>query len=222
MYARDDLLATHISLRLPFADHQFLINPLGFMFEEISASALVKVDLQGNIRDGSEHSINPAGFIIHSTIHAARPDAQCIIHLHTVPGVAVSCQEKGLMPLNQTALILNDKIAYHEYEGIALDPAEQQRLVADLGSKNTMILRNHGTLAVGRSVAEAFQSIYFLERACAIQIAALTARDDLHEVTEPVHEVVRRQAASFGDIADRLLWPALLRKLDRFDTSYRD
>jgi ribulose-5-phosphate 4-epimerase/fuculose-1-phosphate aldolase len=167
-------------------------------------------------------TINPAGFTIHSAVHAARPDAQCVIHLHTVAGTAVSCQSQGLLPLNQTAMLFNGRVAYHDYEGIALDLDERERLVRDLGDKRAMLLRNHGTLAVGTSCADAFQTMYFLERACAIQVAAQAGDVPLQVPQAPVQDTVTRQTASFGDIADRLLWPALLRRLDRLDQSYRD
>ena len=218
----DDLLATHISVRLPGPGHQFLINPLGWLFEEITASSLVRVDLDGQILDTRPVQINPAGFTIHSAVHAARPDAQCVIHLHTVAGVAVSSQAQGLLPLNQTAMLFNGRLAYHDYEGIALDLDERARLVRDLGHRNAMILRNHGTLAVGSSIGDAFQTIYFLERACAIQVAAQAGGTELNIPSSAMQDVVARQTTSFGDIADRLLWPAMLRRLDRLDPSYRD
>jgi ribulose-5-phosphate 4-epimerase/fuculose-1-phosphate aldolase len=222
MYGWDDLLATHISVRLPGPEHHFLINPLGWLFDEITASSLVKVDLDGNVLEARAVEINPAGFTIHSAVHAARPDAQCVIHLHTIAGIAIASQAEGLLPLNQTAMLLNGRVAYHDFEGIALDLDERSRLIADLGSKNAMILRNHGTLTVGSSVADAFQTMYFLERACAIQVAAQASAATLKVPPPPVQDVVARQTASFGDIADRLLWPALLRRLDRLDRSYRD
>jgi ribulose-5-phosphate 4-epimerase/fuculose-1-phosphate aldolase len=218
----DDLLATHMSVRLPGPAHQFLINPLGLLFEEITASSLVKVDLDGNVLERRKVAINPAGFTIHSAIHAARPDAMCVIHLHTVAGTAVASQLHGLLPLNQTAMVFNGKLAYHDYEGIALNLDERGRLVRDLGEKPAMILRNHGTLAIGHSLGDAFQTMYFLERACAVQIAALAGGAALHLPTDPVQQVVTQQVASFGDIADRLLWPAMLRKLDRLDAGYRE
>jgi ribulose-5-phosphate 4-epimerase/fuculose-1-phosphate aldolase len=218
----DDLLATHISVRLPGPGHRFLINPLGLLFEEITASSLVKVDPDGTILEQRTVAINPAGFVIHSAVHAARADAQCVIHLHTVPGVAVSSQRHGLLPLNQTAMLLNGRVAYHDFEGIALSLDERERLVRDLGTRNAMILRNHGTLAVGTSTADAFQTIYFLERACAMQTAALAGHAEYLMPPQAVQDVVTRQTADFGDIADRLLWPALLRRLDRKDASYRE
>ena len=157
----DDLLATHISVRLPGPEHHFLINPLGWLFEEITASSLVKVDHDGIVLDERLVEINPAGFTIHSAVHGSRADAMCVIHLHTVAGIAVSSQAQGLLPRYQTAMLLNDRIAYHDYEGVALDLDERARLVRDLGDKPAMILRNHGTLAVGTSVGDAFQTMYF-------------------------------------------------------------
>src|ERR1700738_4602296 len=165
-YGWDALIFTHISARVPGPDHHFLINPYGLLFGEMTASNLLKVDLDGNLVEPTPYFFNPAGFTIHSAVHAAREDAKCVLHLHTVAGVAVSCQEHGLLPINQTAMLLNGQIAYHEYEGVALELDERPRLVADLGTKNAMILRNHGTLAVGPTVAEAFLLMYFLERAC--------------------------------------------------------
>ncbi len=222
LFGWDDLLATHISVRLPGPRPEFLINPLGLLFEEITASSLVKVDLDGRVLETRPVEINPAGFTIHSAVHGARPDAHCVIHLHTVPGIAVSSQAQGLLPLNQTAMLMNGRLAYHDYEGIALDLGERERLVRDLGTKNAMLLRNHGTLAVGTSVGDAFQTIYFLERACAIQVAALAGGAAPLLPPAAVQDVVTRQVSSFGDIADRLLWPAMLRRLDRLDTRYRN
>ena len=222
LFGWDDLLATHISVRLPGPEHHFLINPLGWLFEEITASSLVKVDHDGNVLDERPVEINPAGFTIHSAVHGSRADAMCVIHLHTVAGIAVSSQAQGLLPLNQTAMLLNGRIAYHDYEGVALDLDERARLVRDLGDKPAMILRNHGTLAVGTSVGDAFQTMYFLERACAIQVAASAGNADLSIPGRTVQDTVAKQVTSLGDIADRLLWPAMLRKLDRLDTSYRN
>ena len=222
LFGWDDLLSTHISVRLPGRDHHFLLNPLGLLFEEITASSLVRVDLEGNVLEDRDVRVNPAGFTIHSAIHAARVDANCVIHLHTTPGVAVSSQVQGLLPSNQIAMLLNGRVAYHDYEGVALNLDERERLVRDLGDKPAMILRNHGTLAAGTSVGDAFQTMYFLERACAIQVAAQSGGAALNIPGKEVQEVVTRQVSSFGDIADRLLWPAMLRKLDRIDRSYRD
>jgi ribulose-5-phosphate 4-epimerase/fuculose-1-phosphate aldolase len=222
LFGWDDLLATHLSARVPGPQHHFLINPLGLMFDEVTASSLVKVDLDGNVLEHRPVEINPAGFTIHSAVHAARPDAQCVMHLHTVAGIAVASQAQGLLPLNQTAMLVNGITAYHDYEGVALDLDERERLIADLGAKNAMILRNHGTLSLGRSIADAFQTMYFLERACAIQVAALFGNAAVTVPSQAIQDLVTRQVSSFGDFAERLLWPAMLRRLDRLDTSYRN
>lgn len=215
----DDIIFTHISARVP-GTHHFLINPYGLLFTEISASNLVKVDLEGKIVEQTPYFINPAGFTIHSAVHAAREDVGCVLHLHTIAGVAVSCQEHGLLPLNQTAMLLNDEVAYHEYEGVALDLDERPRLVADLGDKSAMLLRNHGTLAVGSGIPQAFLTMYFLERACATQVAALAGGAALHHPAERVQEVVRRQAGGLAGAA-KLAWDPLLRMLDKQDQSYK-
>ncbi len=170
LYGWDDLVDTHISARVPGPEHHFLINPYGLMFDEITASSLVKVDLDGNQLTKSDYSINPAGFTIHSAIHEVREDAGCVLHLHTPDGTAVSSCMEGLLPLNQTAQLVTHDLAYHDYEGIALDHDERPRLQSDLGDKNHMLLRNHGTLTVGRSVASAFERMYHLERACTMQV----------------------------------------------------
>ena len=216
----DDLIFTHISARLPGPDHHFLINPYGWLFSEITASSLVKVDLDGNLVDHSPDPVNPAGFTIHSAVHAAREDAVCVMHLHTISGVAVSAQADGLLPLNQTALTLGEYVGYHDYEGIALDLAERPRLVADLGAKDAMILRNHGTLAVGSSVPAAFLTMYFLERACAMQVATLAGGTAVRYPTEAVRELVGKQVRFGRGSMDGLVWPALIRLLDRKDPSY--
>lgn len=222
LYGWDDLIFTHISARVPDASHHFLINPYGMMFDEITASSLVKVDLQGNIVMETQHFINPAGFTIHSAVHAAREDAQCVIHLHTDNGVAVSAQKHGLLPISQQSLFVLGSLAYHDYEGIALNEAEKPRLVADLGTKCFMILRNHGLLTIGRSVAESFLSMFLLERACKIQILAQSGGSDLLPIPEPILERVGSQldAVTIG-LGAGLAWPGLLRKLDRTDKSYR-
>src|SRR2546421_11248215 len=170
LYGWDDLVDTHISARVPGPDHHFLINPYGLMFDEITASSLVKVDLDGNQLTKSEYSINPAGFTIHSAIHEVREDAGCVLHLHTLDGTAVSSSLEGLLPLNQTAQFVTHDLAYHDYEGVALDHDERPRLQKDLGSKNHMLLRNHGTLTVGPSVPSPFERMYHLERACTMHV----------------------------------------------------
>jgi len=176
MYGWDDMIFTHISVRVPGPEHHFLINPYGMLFEEITASSLVKVDLEGNIVMDSPYFVNPAGFTIHSAVHMAREDAQCVLHLHTDDGVAVSAQADGVLPLSQFSMLVRPHLAYHDYEGVALNHDERERIVADMGNKHLLMLRNHGTLAVGESCGLAFMAIYFLERACATQVRALSAK----------------------------------------------
>ena len=219
-----DLVATHISARLPGAGEQFLINPYGMLFEEITASSLVKINAEGEILAPTTHQVNPAGFTIHSAVHMGREDAGCVIHLHTRDGVAISMLEDGLLPLNQTAMVIAQDIAFHEYEGVAVDLDERERLQKDLGDKNLMILRNHGTLTVGRTVAEAFVRTYFLEMCCTMQIKALSTGRPVHQ---PLPEVVTKMGGRMDPTAmDRfsrsLVWPALIRKLERMDPSYAD
>jgi ribulose-5-phosphate 4-epimerase/fuculose-1-phosphate aldolase len=224
LYGWDDLIFTHLSARVPGPEHHFLINPYDMMFEEITASSLVKIDVEGQPVGASAHPVNPAGFTIHSAIHMARDDAQAVMHLHTPHGQAVSAMACGLLPHTQTAMIASHDVAYHEYEGIATDLEERERLVADLGSRHAMILRNHGTLTVGDSVASCFLRLYFLERACEAQVLMLAAGvDGLHTPPQGVEDKVARQSppAGVGMLARGLAWPALLRKLDRIDRSYR-
>lgn len=222
-YGWDDLIFTHLSARLPGPEHHFLINPYGMMFEEITASSLVKVNLEGQLVMSSPYFINPAGFTIHSAVHAAREDAFSVIHLHTDYGIAVSAQEKGIVPVSQQSLFVLPSLGYHEYEGLALNEDEKSRLVADLGNKTYMILRNHGLLTVGRTPAEAFLGMYVLESACRIQILAQSGGVALLPVSEPIIETVAAQlnSVTLGQGA-QLAWPGLLRKLDRIDPSYRD
>lgn len=223
LYGWDDLIFTHLSARVPGAEHHFLINPYGMMFEEITASSLVKINLQGEIVSPSPYFINPAGFTIHSAVHAAREDALCVIHLHTDNGIAVSAQQTGLLPISQQSLFALASLAYHGYEGLALNEDEKSRLVADLGNKNNLILRNHGLLTVGKTAAEAFLSMYILESACRIQILAQSGGAALLPVAEPILQNVASQlsAVTVGQGA-QLAWPGLLRKLDRVDPSYRN
>jgi len=222
-YGWDDLIFTHLSARVPGPEHHFLINPYGMMFEEITASSLVKINLLGEIVTPSPYFINPAGFTIHSAVHAAREDALCVIHLHTDYGIAVSAQKAGLLPISQQSLFSLSSLAYHEYEGLALNEDEKSRLVTDLGNKDSMILRNHGLLTVGKSAAEAFLSMYILERACRIQILAQSGGATLLPVPEAILKNVAAQlsAVTVGQGA-QLAWPGLLRKLDRLDPSYRE
>lgn len=222
-YGWDDMIFTHISARVPGPEHQFLINPYGLLFEEITASSLVKIDLDGNKVQESAFPVNPAGFTIHSALHMNREDAHCIIHLHTTDGVAVSAQADGLLPLDQHAMAIVSDVAYHDYEGIALDLDERERLVKDFGAdKHTMILRNHGTLSLGRSCADAFLRMYFLERACSMQVRALGGGAKPNWPNQGVPEKTSGQSAmAFEGALGTLAWPALLRKLDRIDESYR-
>ncbi|GAM99174.1 ribulose-5-phosphate 4-epimerase [alpha proteobacterium U9-1i] len=220
LHGWDDMIFTHISMRVPGPEHHFLINPYGMFFEEITASSLVKVDLEGNIVAPTNYYINPAGFTIHSAIHAAREDALCVIHLHTDAGVGVSAQKEGLMPLTQNALLLRKNLAYHEYEGVALNLDERERLVADIGDKKLMLLRNHGTLAVGATAAEAFLGIFFLERACAQQVNALSAgRENVLIAPEDAQAEAAKTGGGLGMVSG-LAWPGLKRKLDRHLPGY--
>jgi ribulose-5-phosphate 4-epimerase/fuculose-1-phosphate aldolase len=222
LYGWDDLIFTHLSARVPGPEHHFLINPYGMTFDEITASSLVKVDLDGKIVEETPYSVNPAGFTIHSAVHAAREDAHCVMHLHTTAGVAVSAHADGLMPLNQTAMIVRGDLSFHEYEGIALDLAERPRLVADLGTTSAMLLRNHGTLTLGPTVQSAFLTMYFLERACAMQVASLAGGVKQHFPSVDVQALVTRQAGFGRGSVDHLAWAPLIRKLDRIDPSYKD
>src|SRR5881392_2410251 len=194
-YGWDDLIFTHLSARIPGPEHHFLLNPYNLMFEEVTASALIKVDVNGNAVDPTPFITNPAGFTIHSAIHMARDDAQAVMHLHTPHGQAVSAHSDGLLPLTQTAMAVRGDLAFHDYEGIAVDLSERERLVADLGSRNAMILRNHGTLAVGKNVGECFVRLYFLERACQAQVLALSAGKDINNPPQGAPEVTAQQGA---------------------------
>jgi ribulose-5-phosphate 4-epimerase/fuculose-1-phosphate aldolase len=219
LYGWDDLIYTHISARIPGPEHHFLINPYGLLFEEITASSLVKIDLEGNVLQETPYFINPAGFTIHSAIHAAREDAHFVMHLHSDNGVAVAAQAEGLMPLTQHSLIVLPKLAYHDYEGIALNLDERERLVASLGEKTLMLLRNHGTLSVGGSAADCWVGMYYLERACTMQVAALSAgRDKVLIAPDASQEEVRNQSSR--GVGGALAWPACLRKLDRERPGY--
>jgi ribulose-5-phosphate 4-epimerase/fuculose-1-phosphate aldolase len=222
-YGWDDLVFTHISARVPGPEHHFLINPYGLMFDEITASSLVKVDLEGKIVMESPYQINPAGFVIHSAIHAAREDALCVMHTHTLAGVAVSAQAGGLLPISQQSMFPLATIGYHGYEGLALNEDEKPRLVADLGNKNCLILRNHGLLTVGTSPAEAFFAMYSLQRACEVQLLAQSGGAELLTIPKPILDGVAAQVkiVTKGLGAD-LVWPGLMRKLDKIDTSFRE
>src|ERR1041385_5434024 len=215
-YGWDDLVFTHIPARVPGPEHHFLINPYGMMFEEITASSLVKVDLNGRIVMESDYHINPAGFTIHSAVHAAREDALCVMHLHTEHGIAVSAQEQGLLPISQQSLFVLASLGYHDYEGLALNDEEKPRLVADLGKKTFLILRNHGLLTVGPTVADAFLSMFLLERACRIQILAQSGGGKLVPISKEIFKQIPAQEAVVTQGGGgRLVWPGLLRRLKR-------
>ncbi|MCH8685180.1 class II aldolase/adducin family protein [Pedomonas mirosovicensis] len=223
-YGWDDLIFTHMTVRVPGPEHHFLINPYNLMFDEVTASCLIKIDLDGKPVEPTPYLANPAGFTIHSALHMAREDAQCVIHLHTAQGQAVSTMAEGLMPLTQTAMLVRWDTAYHDYEGVATDLDERERLVADIGDKHVLMLRNHGTLTVGRTVGDAFLRMYFLERACEAQVMALSAgAQGLYTPPQGTPEKVAGQASADNItlLAQFLAWPALIRKLDRMDPSYR-
>lgn len=221
MHGWDDAIFTHISARIPGPGHQFLINPYGMFFEEITASSLVKVDLEGRILQDTPYFINPAGFTIHSAIHAAREDAHFVMHLHSDQGVAVAAQADGLLPISQHALIVQPFLAYHDYEGIALNHDERERIVADLGYKSLMLLRNHGTLSVGTTAAACWIGMFYLERACKQQVMALSGGADRLLMAPPdaVEEVTRQVSRGMEPIG-RLAWPGALRQLDRRSPGY--
>ena len=244
-YGMTDLIYNHITARLPGPQHHILINAYGMLYEEVTASSLIKVDLAGNILDTSDHgySVNAAGYIIHSAVHEARPDAQCVIHTHTRAGVSVSALEEGLLPLSQTAMRFHGRVAYHDYEGPAFDRGERGRLVEHLGAHSALILRNHGLLVCAPSVPQAFNLIYWLEQACRIQIDLLSCQRPLHRapaaVVERTAEALsgteitldnesvtnpsfKKDAQKAGTGYGLLEWPALLRTLDRQDPSFRD
>ena len=223
-YGWDDLIFTHLSARVPGPEHHFLINPYQLMFEEITASSLVKIDTEGKPVMPTPYVTNAAGFTIHSALHMARDDAHAVMHLHTPAGQAVAAQAEGLMPLTQTAMLIRDEVAYHEFEGVALDLEERERLVEDLGTKEAMILRNHGTLTIGKTVGQCFLKMYFLERACEAQIMALSGGvANLYHPPQGAPEKTAGQGRGGLDyLADRLAWPALLRKMDRLDPGFRN
>ena len=219
----DDLVFTHITARVPGPDHHFLINPYGMLFESVTASSLVKVDLEGNKIIDTPYPFNPAGFTLHSAIHEIREDAKCVIHLHTRAGVAVSAQKEGLLPISQQASVVLGSLAYHDYEGLALDPDEKVRLQEDLGGKIAMILRNHGTLVVAPTIADAWLFMYNLETACQIQIAAQAGGGELVLLDE---EITRINCENLAEVTagqgGQLAWAAMLGKVERHDPSFRD
>jgi len=224
-YGWTDLIFTHISARVPGTHDNFLLNPYGLMFDEITASSLVKLDTDGEIVMNTDFMVNAAGFTIHSAIHQAREDVDCVLHTHTVPGMAVAAQKNGLLPLAQTSLEFYDNLAYHDYEGIAFDLDERERLTGDLGAKMAMILRNHGLLTCGNSIADAFMRMHSLEKACQLQVAAQSGRAEL---VVPSEEVCKHTAQQFQGATDanadgglaQLAWNALLRKLDSINPGY--
>ena len=221
MYGWSDLVFTHISARLPGAGHHFLINPYGLLFEEITASSLIAIDQEGNKLSESPFNVNKAGFVIHSAVHAAREDAHCVLHTHTRAGVAVSAQKAGVLPISQQSTFVLASLGYHDYEGVALRDDEKPRLQADLGKANFLMLRNHGLLTVGGSIADAFLGMYIFETTCQIQIAAQAGGElttvDPH-ILDGVAESMRKQTEGSGGA---FVWPAMLRKLDRQDAGYR-
>jgi ribulose-5-phosphate 4-epimerase/fuculose-1-phosphate aldolase len=221
LHGWDDLVFTHISSRVPGPEAHFLINPYGMMFEEITASSLVKVDLKGHKIGDSPHQINPAGFLIHSAIHAARADVHCVLHTHTRDGIAVSAQAEGLLPLSQQSIFPLASIAYHGYEGVVLHEAEQGRLIKDLGSANFMILRNHGLLVAAPNVPDAFLMMYTLESACQIQVRALGGGVPVTRVPQAIvdgaAEMAKKNLLNLGGM---LAWPGLMRKLERRNPGY--
>ena len=223
MYGWDDLVFTHISARVPGPDEHFLINAYGLLFEEMTASSLVKVDLKGNLVLDSPYIINPAGFTIHSAVHEARPDVSCVLHTHTRAGVAVSAQAAGLLPISQASLIPLISIGYHDYEGVALNPEEKPRLVADLGSHSNLILRNHGLLTAAATIPDAFLMMYILETACQTQLLAQSTGALLTTIDERILNGIAAQAEQVTKgLGGQLAWPGLLRKLDRRDPSFRE
>ena len=244
-YGMTDLIYNHITARVPGPEHHILISAYGMLYEEVTASSLIKVDLAGAIVEKPDHgySVNAAGYIIHSAVHEARDDAHCVVHTHTPAGISVSALEEGLLPLSQTAMRFHGQVAYHEYEGPAFNRGEKQRLVEHLGARNAMILRNHGLLACGPSVPQAFNTIYWLEQACRIQVQILSCQRPLHraqpEVVERTAEALsgveitldneaatnpnlKAGAQKAGSGYGLLEWPSLLRSLDRIDASYRN
>ena len=223
LYGWDDLIFTHLSARLPGDKHELLINPYGMTFDEVTASSLVKVDLEGRKLMDSPYEINPAGLTIHSAIHGARDDAKCVMHTHSLNGVAVSATKGGMLPVSQQSIFVLSSLAYHDYEGVALLEGEKPRLVRDLGDKTFFMLRNHGLLTVGASIADAFLFMYIFEAACTIQLRAQAASSELipidHKIVAGAQMAAKQVTRGAGG---GLAWPALLRKLDRIDRSYRD
>ncbi len=221
LFGWDDLVFTHLTARVPGPDKHFLINPYGMMFDEITASSLVKIDAAGNKVMDSPYPVNPAGFTIHSCIHDARDDAHCVMHTHSINGVAVSAQKQGVLPLSQQSLFVLSSLAYHDYEGVALNEAEKPRLVADLGDRNFLMLRNHGLLTCGATPADAFLFMYLFEAACMIQVRAMAGGSELIHVAQPIVDGIQAQAEQVTKgLGGKLAWPGLLRRLDRRNPGY--
>ena len=220
LFGWDDLIFTHVTAKVPGSEH-FLINPYGLAFEEITASSLVKIDLAGNKVADSPYPVNPAGFVIHGCIHAVRHDAGCVMHTHSLNGVAVSAQKRGLLPISQQAFVVLSSLAYHDYEGIALNEDEKPRLVRDLGDKTFLMLHNHGLLTVGKTPAEAFLAMYIFETACIVQVRAQGAGAELIPIPDAVLKLAPSQFAQVTlGAGGGLVWPALLRRLDRRSPGY--
>jgi len=223
LYGMDEMIANHISTRVPGEDNAFLINPYGLLYDQMYASGFIKIDLDGNVLfNPTEYGVNQAGFVIHSAVHRARHEVDCVIHTHTLAGMAVSAMKCGLLPLAQTAMRFLD-VGYHDYEGVAINLEEQERLVRDLGSREVLILRNHGLIATGASIAEAFNNIFRLERACQLQVMTLSCNTEL---SMPPREVIEASNRLYLPGVRRrfglMEWPALLKKLDAIDPSYKD
>jgi len=222
LYGWSDLVFTHISARVPGPEHHFLINPYGLLFEEITASSLVKVDQDCNKLSESPFPVNPAGFVIHSAVHAVREDAKCVLHTHTRAGVAVAAQKNGVLPISQQSTFVLASLAYHDYEGVAFRPDEKPRLQADLGSSNFLCLRNHGLLTLGPTIADAFLAMYAFETTCQIQISAQAGGGPLTNVNPAIVEgTAQAMKVQTGGMGGQFVWPAMIRKLDRVDSSFR-
>ena len=218
-----EMIYNHITLRVPGTADEFLINPFGLMYREVTASNLVRIDTEGRVLGGAPHPVNPAGFIVHRAVHMARPDAHCVMHTHTTAGLAVACQEEGLLPISFPAVFFTDRLAYHDFEGITLDADECRRLAGNLGDRNVMILRNHGLLTCGPTVGDAFSELYQLQRACEVQVAALAGG---RAIRTPPPEVARKAAAQFDATArqgdqNALLFAAMLRWMDEAEPGFR-
>ncbi|KAF0250563.1 MAG: class II aldolase/adducin family protein [bacterium] len=222
LYHWDDLIFTHISARVSGPEHHFLINPYGMLFDEITASNLVKVDLEGKKVMDNPYEINPAGFTIHSAIHAARENAKCVLHLHTINGVAVSAQKEGVLPVSQQSIFVLSSLAYHNYEGVALNEGEKPRLVNDLGDNNFFMLRNHGLITVAENIPDAFLFMYIFESACMIQLRAQSGGTELIPIDPRIIAGAKMQAKQVTrNAGGEFAWPSLLRKLDRLDPNYK-